>query len=307
MTDRELVVAACARLRADSLELVEAARALRAACNERRAVRLSGGEALGFGTGVPDGGPHEDQLGARSLRFATSEPRAGRVTSTTCAGGASAMPELVGSGRTLGWDPSAAVVALVCSAGGVEALGEVLAHLPTDFDATVIALQHLRPDRPSRLAAILARSSRLPVAAARNRTVLRPGTVLVVPPGKHALATNDDRLALVSSSGPSSYRPSADLLLSSLAVVAARRSIAVILSGGGHDGATGARAIRSLGGIVIACDEESAQHFGMPAAAIGRDDAVDYVLPLTEIAAALVELVEHRVPRAAPPPDTSGG
>ncbi len=199
-------------------------------------------------------------------------------------------------GRRLSWTPDPIIVALVCSAGGLDALKEVLGGLPVDFAASVIVLQHVRPDQPSRLAPILARSCKLPVAVARNRAELRAGRVLVVPPGKHALVTTNNRIALVQSDGPPPYRPSADLLLSSLATAAARRTVAVVLSGAGHDGATGACAIHDFGGIVIASDEASSTYFQMPAAAIGRNDAVDYVLPVIEIASALVALVEHGVP-----------
>lgn len=182
------------------------------------------------------------------------------------------------------------VVALVCSAGGLHALISVLGPLPADFPGTIIVLQHQSPDRPSYLADILARNCALPVAAACHGAPLRAGTVAVVPPGKHALVTTGNRLALISSNHPPPYRPSADLLLTSLALVAARRTIAVILSGGGSDGATGAVALHDFGGTVIAADKASSAYFAMPEAAISRDDAVDYVLPAGDIPALLISL-----------------
>jgi two-component system chemotaxis response regulator CheB len=182
------------------------------------------------------------------------------------------------------------IVALVCSAGGLQALISVLRPLPADFPAAVIALQHQSPDKPSHLAPILARNCALPVSAARHGAALRAGTVVVVPPGKHALVTVGNRLALISTDHSPPYRPSADLLLTSLALVAARRTIAVILSGGGSDGATGAVAVHDFGGTVIAADKASSEWFGMPEAAIGRDDAVDQVLPVGEIPALLISL-----------------
>lgn len=185
------------------------------------------------------------------------------------------------------------IVALVCSAGGLQALISVLRPLPAGFPAAVIALQHHSPDMPSRLADILARDCALPVSAARHDTALRAGTVVVVPPGKHALVTVGNRIALISTGHALHYRPSADLLLTSLALVAARRTIAVILSGGGSDGATGAVALHDFGGTVIAADEASSACFAMPAAAISRDDAVDQVLPVGEIAARLICLTRH--------------
>jgi two-component system chemotaxis response regulator CheB len=115
--------------------------------------------------------------------------------------------------------------------------------------------------------------------------------VLVVPAGTHALATAQNTLVLIASDGPPPYRPSADLLLTSLAVTAGSRVIAVVLSGGGTDGATGAVAVHDLGGTVIAADRASSTVFGMAAAAIGCDDAVNHVLPVDEIPRLLADLI----------------
>lgn len=112
------------------------------------------------------------------------------------------------------------VVALVCSAGGLEALFVILEQLPPGFSAPVIVLRHQSPDRASRLPKVLARHCALPVVAAVQGMELRQGTIVVVPPGFHALATNENRLALISSDGPPPSRPSADLLLTSFALVA---------------------------------------------------------------------------------------
>ena len=181
------------------------------------------------------------------------------------------------------------IVALVCSAGGLQALTSVLRPLPEAFPAAVIALQHHSPDKPSYVAELLAPKCRLRFSPAHQGTALRAGTVVVVPAGKHALVTQGDRLALIRADH-SPYRPSADLLLTSLALVAARRTIAVILSGRGSDGATGAVAVHGFGGTVIAADKASSAYSGMPEAAISRGDAVDHVLPVGEIAALLISL-----------------
>jgi two-component system chemotaxis response regulator CheB len=180
------------------------------------------------------------------------------------------------------------VIALICSAGGLEALTEVLAPLPADLPAAVIVLQHQAPNRRGWLAPILARRSRLPVHDAGHGDVLLPGHVFVIPSGVHALVTPAGTVALIASDGPPPYRPSADLLLAALAVTFGSRIIAVILSGAGNDGATGAVAVHDFGGTVFAADQASSKHFAMPAAAIGRDDAVDEVLPVTQIPSALL-------------------
>src|SRR5262245_44557628 len=85
-------------------------------------------------------------------------------------------------------------------------------------------------------------------------------------------------------------RPSADLLFESVAASYKDRSIAVVLTGTGSDGAMGIQAIKKMNGTVIAQDQHTAEFFGMPGAAI-QSGNVDFILPLDEIAAALVTLV----------------
>ena len=86
-------------------------------------------------------------------------------------------------------------------------------------------------------------------------------------------------------------RPSADLLFESVAAAYKDRAIAVVLSGTGADGSMGLRAIKKMGGTIIVQDQKSSAFFGMPGAAIDTG-TVDFVLPLEDIARALVTLVE---------------
>ena len=85
-------------------------------------------------------------------------------------------------------------------------------------------------------------------------------------------------------------RPSADLLFESVAASYKERVIAVVLSGTGSDGSMGVKAVKKMGGTVIVQDEQSAEFYGMPGAAM-QTGCVDFVLPLDEIASALVTLV----------------
>jgi two-component system chemotaxis response regulator CheB len=164
----------------------------------------------------------------------------------------------------------ARVVALVSSVGGLDALTRVLAPLPANFPAAVIALQHQMPEQPSHLTEILGTRCALSVVVAEHGMPLAPCRVHVAPPGRHVLLRRDDTLALIVSGAFPPNRPSADLLLLSLAVVAGPRTIAVVLSGKGNDGATGATAVHDFGGVVIAADQLSSEEFSMPAATIGR-------------------------------------
>lgn len=180
------------------------------------------------------------------------------------------------------------IVALVCSQGGLEALSCVLSPLPTDFSAAVIVLQHHSPDTVSALAEILDRRTALPVSWVRDGAALIPGRVMVAPPGSHTLVTGHRTTALIPSGERPPYRPSADLLLTSLALSAGSQAIAVVLSGRGIDGATGATAVHHFGGQVIASDAATSTVFAMPEATINRDEIIDHVLAVDDIAALLV-------------------
>jgi two-component system, chemotaxis family, protein-glutamate methylesterase/glutaminase len=183
------------------------------------------------------------------------------------------------------------VVALVSSAGGLDAMVRVLAPLPPDFPAAVIALQHHRPDSPSMLAQILARRTPLPVSVAADGDELIPGRTLVAPPGRHLLITVERRVVLIMVGATPPYRPSADLLLTTLALAVGPQAVAVVLSGQGTDGATGATAVHRLGGRVIASDAATSTAFSMPSATIRRHQIIDHVVAVDDIAPLLVRLV----------------
>jgi len=187
---------------------------------------------------------------------------------------------------------TAAVVALVSSRGGLDALSRVLTVMPAQLPACVIALQHSDPSRASQLAPLLDRVGPLAVAEARDGDALELSRVLVAPSGFHTLVTRDRTLALVRSGERPPNRPSADLLLASLAVAVGPDAIAVVLTGFGHDGAAGATAIKRLGGVLIASSLATSQAPSMPEAAIDTG-VVDHVLALDDIGAALAELVSR--------------
>jgi two-component system chemotaxis response regulator CheB len=197
------------------------------------------------------------------------------------------------------------IVALVSSAGGLDAMATVLAPLPGDIPAAMIALQHLSPDVHSELPALLGRRTALPVVPAADGDPLRPGRVLVAPPGQHTVITGDLSIALIPSGATPPYRPSADLLLTTLAIAAGPRVIAVVLSGRGNDAATGATAVHRFGGTVIASSLETSTQSAMPQATIDRDGITSHVVALDDVAALLTVLTT--TPTIAPPERLEGG
>jgi two-component system, chemotaxis family, protein-glutamate methylesterase/glutaminase len=185
------------------------------------------------------------------------------------------------------------IVALASSAGGLRALMELLSALPSDFPAAMVIVQHLDPRHRSLMADILSRHTSLRVKHAEEGEPVLPGTVFIAPPNKHLLVNPGGRLSLSDSELVHFVRPSADLLFESVAGSFRDRAIAVVLTGTGSDGAMGVRAIKKMGGTVIAQDEATSEFFGMPGGAIQTGN-VDFILPLSEIAPALVTLVMAR-------------
>jgi two-component system, chemotaxis family, protein-glutamate methylesterase/glutaminase len=182
------------------------------------------------------------------------------------------------------------IVALAASAGGLTALTAVLGELQPDFSAIVVVVQHLDPKHRSLMPQIIGRRSRLPVHGALDGMVLEPGHVYLAPPDRHLLVNRDGTASLTQTELVNFVRPSADLLFDSVAAAFGERAIAVVLTGTGHDGSMGVTAIKKRNGTVIAQDEGTSQFFGMPSAAI-KTGAVDFVLALEEIPAALATLV----------------
>jgi two-component system chemotaxis response regulator CheB len=182
------------------------------------------------------------------------------------------------------------VVAIAASAGGLRALTRLLSGIASGFPACITVVQHLDPRHRSLMADILSRHSQLPIQQADEGDRIRPGAVFIAPPDRHLLVNADGRLSLSRAELVHFLRPSADLLFESVAASFKDRAIAMVLTGTGADGSRGLRAIKKMGGTVIAQDEATAEFFGMPGAAIGTGE-VDFVLPLDDMALALTTLV----------------
>jgi two-component system chemotaxis response regulator CheB len=180
-----------------------------------------------------------------------------------------------------------AAIGIVASVGGPQALSTVLAGLPGDFAAPLLVVQHIAVGFTASFAAWLDGAVPLPVQLAAAGDPLGPG-VWIAPEGAHLLVGADGNLMLDPHTEVGPHRPSGDVLLRSLADRIGPAAVAVILSGMGTDGAEGVAAIRAAGGATIAQDEESSVIYGMPRAA--AEHGAELVLPITEIAPALLEL-----------------
>jgi two-component system, chemotaxis family, CheB/CheR fusion protein len=179
------------------------------------------------------------------------------------------------------------VVGIGASAGGLEALIELLSALPTTGMAFIV-VQHLDPTHESLLSEILAKKTAIPVSVAVAGEALEPDHVYVIP--SDAILTVQDGLINLKRRTITSERSfPVDVLFSSLAVAYADRAVGVVLSGGDEDGSLGIREIKHAGGFTFVQQPESARFPMMPRHAI-ETGSVDFVLRPNEIAGELSRL-----------------
>jgi two-component system chemotaxis response regulator CheB len=181
------------------------------------------------------------------------------------------------------------VVAVGASTGGTEAIRELLQALPSDAPPILI-VQHMPPVFTTAFAASLSAVCRIEVKEAASGDRVIPGRALVAPGNMHmSLVGRSPHYSVMLSEGSSvsGHRPSVDVLFNSVAKMAGRDAVGILLTGMGGDGAEGLLAMRRAGAATIAQDERTCVVFGMPKEAIAIG-AVDEVLPLPHIAGALL-------------------
>ncbi|HEX8432556.1 MAG TPA: chemotaxis protein CheB [Longimicrobium sp.] len=186
------------------------------------------------------------------------------------------------------------VVVIGASAGGVQALRQILADLPRDLAAAVLVVQHLERDRPSKLAQVLGWASVLPVTEATGGEPIRAGHVYVAPPNRHLMMDADDRIVLSDGPAVNFSRPAADALFASVARHYGERAVAVVLTGFDSDGTEGVKVMKEHGGVVLVQDPAGAAQPSMPRNAIATGTA-DHVVPLGRIAAFIQDIVSRPV------------
>ena len=153
------------------------------------------------------------------------------------------------------------VVAIGASAGGLQAIQDLLAELPDNFAAAVVIAQHSMPG--AQLDQILRLKSPLPVRLLEDGDVLRAGTVYVTPAATHAFFQMET-IRLSPEVKHAGYRPSIDALFMTLAASFRERAIAVVLSGTMKDGMRGAQVIHDTGGRTVVQNPDEAQFESMP-------------------------------------------
>ena len=159
------------------------------------------------------------------------------------------------------------IVGIGASAGGLEALEQFLKNVPAGSGIAFIIIQHLDPTRKDVMSELLQRATRMKVVQVRDRTLVRPDCVYVIPPNKD-MSLLHGALHLLAPVAPRGLRLPIDFFLRSLAQDQQEHSVGVMLSGMGSDGTLGLRAIKAAAGVVLVQDPATAKFDSMPRSAI---------------------------------------
>jgi two-component system, chemotaxis family, protein-glutamate methylesterase/glutaminase len=172
------------------------------------------------------------------------------------------------------------VVAIGISTGGPNALQYLFTQLPGDFPGTIVVVQHMPEGFTEMFARRLNECSAIDVREGRSGDLLIAGRALICPGNRHMKVRRmplGNTIVLSDDAHQNGHRPSVDVLFRSVAAEFGVRSIGVLMTGMGEDGADGLGLIKSAGGLTIAQNEESCVVYGMPKAAIERGNAMRVV------------------------------
>jgi two-component system response regulator WspF len=210
------------------------------------------------------------------------------------------IERLLGAGPRSSWDwdremvsPQPPLVVVGASTGGPRALGAVLAPLPAGFGAAIVVIQHVGVQFSAGLAEWLSTQTPLEVRVAKDGESPAPGVVLLAGTDDHLVMTAGGGMLYTPEPRECPYRPSVDAFFKSVAIHWPVKSLGVLLTGMGADGAQGLLALRNAGWHTIAQDEASSVVYGMPKAAAELGAAAE-ILPVAEIGDAVAEFVGRR-------------
>jgi two-component system CheB/CheR fusion protein len=182
------------------------------------------------------------------------------------------------------------VVGIGASAGGLEAIQELLGKLPDNTGMAFVIIQHLSPDYKSMLSEILCEYTMMPVMQAENGQTLERNTVYLIPP-KFNMEVKKGKLILHAYVHTRVINHPIDIFFRSLAKEYESHAVAVVLSGTGSDGSNGIRAVKEQGGVILVQRPETAKFDGMPRSALQTGFA-DMVLSPADIAKELTHIAE---------------
>ena len=185
------------------------------------------------------------------------------------------------------------ILALAASTGGPQAFQEIFTHIPAGFSLPILCVQHISTGFLDGFLHWLKGYCRLPIEIAQTGDKPQSGRVYF-PPERHNLKLDPlGRFYCGDDTTVDSHCPSATVLFDTVSHFYGASSLGVLMTGMGHDGASGLLNLQKKGGYTIAQDQESSIVFGMPQEAI-KLGAVDEVLPLGEITPRILQLVHGK-------------
>ncbi len=182
------------------------------------------------------------------------------------------------------------VAGIGASAGGIEAIQELLKHLPTDTGIAFVIVQHLSPRHESKLPEVFSTATSMPIVSIKKDTSLAPNTVFVLAENRE-LQIEDGQLRVSPRKRTNDHLP-INNFFQSLAHELGNRAIGIILSGNGTDGMLGLEEIKAEGGITFSQDEKTARFPAMPANAISAG-CVDFILSPSLMSRELTRIGRH--------------
>jgi two-component system, chemotaxis family, protein-glutamate methylesterase/glutaminase len=186
------------------------------------------------------------------------------------------------------------IVVIGASAGGLEALQQILSELPPDLEAALLVVLHTADRSGSLLPRILGRAGKLPVFHPRDGDRIQRGHVYIAPPGFHMIV-EEGRMRVLQGPRENLHRPAIDPLFRSAAAEYGRQVIGVVLTGMLDDGTAGLMVVSASGGEAIIQDPETALFPSMPRSALNQVPSAR-VLPLHQIPSLLRQLIGEEVP-----------
>lgn len=189
--------------------------------------------------------------------------------------------------------PGHDIIVVGASAGGVEALSQLVAGFPSDLPAAIFVVVHISAHSKSFLPNILSRKGKLPATHAIDGEAIANGHIYIAPPDCHLLV-KPGYIRLVYGPKENNSRPAVDPLFRTAAKAYGDRVVGVILSGMLDDGTAGLLDVKRFDGVAIVQDPQDASFSGMPSSAI-EHVKVDYILPISTIAPVLVQLANESV------------
>lgn len=185
------------------------------------------------------------------------------------------------------------IIVIGASAGGFEALKELVKGLPSDFSASIFIVWHIAPHVEGVLPQVLTRAGKIKAAHAVEGETIEPNRIYVAPPDHH-LVIEPNRVRVTKGPKENRFRPAVDPLFRSAAYAYSNRVIGVVLSGALDDGTSGLWSIKHRGGLAVVQDPLDAEFPSMPRSAL-RQVRVDYKVPINELADLLVRLSTEEI------------